>query len=94
MSSFLNDPLRRPEREPKDIAIGPVVFNIEEARAHGWSDDRIRAVWHAIVLVVRGASMTARFREGSMCEICGGADVLQPAQASKYCDACNRSTRS
>lgn len=80
-------------RDLHEVSMGPITFDIKLARELGYDDAQIDAIWTALRFIARGADHSKRLSGGTACEVCGGADVLQPAPASKWCAVCNRSTR-
>ncbi len=72
-------------RDISESGVGPLSIDIEMARELGWADDDIERAHEALVLIARGAAMTAAMKMGRFCEHCGSCD---PKPESLPCGAC------
>lgn len=54
------------------VGVGPLTFDVEMARRHGWTDRDINMVWMTLEAVVRGQSTHNAVREGKTvrCQAC------------------------
>ena len=75
------------DREVTSWAVGPISLDVEMAKRLGWDIATVEYAKSAIILVSRGAGVSARFIDGSMCEMCGYAKQLHS------CAGCRVKTR-
>lgn len=73
--------------DTQSIGMGPVVFDVEFAKAHGWDISLIRRTWEIVHAVVLGASTQVAIREGRTATCPNCEQFTYPDKPCHLCEA-------